>query len=40
VIRAGNIILPEEVDIFKIGSEQIPVAATSKTKINELLGPK
>jgi hypothetical protein len=40
VIRAGNIVLPDELDIFKTGSEQIPVAASSKTKINKLLGPK
>jgi hypothetical protein len=40
MIRVGNIVLPEELDIFKIGSEQIPVAVSSKTKINELLGHK
>jgi len=40
MIRRGNIVLLEEVGIFKIGSEQIPVAASSRTKINELLGPK
>jgi len=40
VIRAGNIVFPEELDILKIGSEQIPAAASSQTKINEFFGPK
>jgi hypothetical protein len=40
VIRPGNVVLPEEVDIFITGSEQILKAASSEAKINELLGPK